>query len=140
MKGLSELDRVLRGEPNRADALAESGLVVALGPLVRTTLGLAAVYGVCMGFFGLFGRPEPEWRQVAASAVKVPLLFVLTLVVTFPSLYVFNTLLGSGLRLGELARLLSAAMGVLTAVLSAFGPIVAFFSVTTLNYPFIVLL
>jgi hypothetical protein len=140
MKGLSELDRVLRGEPSRADALAESGLAVALGPLVRTALGLAAVYGVCMGFFGLFGRSEPEWRQVVASAVKVPLLFVLTLVVTFPSLYVFNTLIGSRLHLGELARLLAAAMGVLTAVLAAFGPIVAFFSVTTLNYPFILLL
>src|SRR5262249_37914512 len=67
-------------------------------------------------------------------------LLFLTLLVTFPSLYVFNTLLGSKLRLAELLRLVTAGLSVLVAVLAAFGPIVAFFSVTTTSYPFIVLL
>ena len=39
-----------------------------------------------------------------------------------------------------LVRLGVGALSVLTAVLSAFGPITAFFSVTTANYPFVVLL
>ena len=38
--------------------------------------------------------------QVLASMVKVPLLFYLTLLVTLPSLYVFNALVGSRLRAG----------------------------------------
>jgi hypothetical protein len=129
--GLRELDRVLRGD---------TATPILLGPLLRVGLALAAAYGVCMGVYGLFGRDEPEYRQMFASAVKVPALLVLTLAVTFPSLYVFNTLLGSRLRLEELARLLGSAMAVLVAVLAAFGPIVAFFSVTTASYPFILVL
>ena len=70
----------------------------------------------------------------------MPALFALTLLVTFPSLYVFDTLLGPRLRLGVPVRLGVGALSVLTAVLSAFGPITAFFSVTTTNYPFVVLL
>jgi hypothetical protein len=37
-------------------------------------------------------------------------------------------------------RLVVYALGVLLAVLAAFGPIVAFFSLTTTSYPFVVLL
>ena len=140
MRGLQELDRILRGEATSAAALERSGLSIPLASLVATSVGLAATYGLCMGFYGLFGRSEPEGRQALADAVKVPALFLLTLVVTFPSLYVFNALVGSRLRIGELARLLAAAMGVTTAVLAAFGPIVAFFSLTTTSYPFVVLL
>lgn len=134
MRGFRELDRILRGGP-RSDGAAPS-----LGPLIVADVVLAAVYGVCMGFFGVFGRAEPDFRFVLADAIKVPLLFVMTLVVTFPSLYVFNALVGSRLGPTDLARLMAAALGVLVAVLAAFGPIVAFFSVTTTSYPFIVLL
>ena len=137
MKGLKELDRVLRGEAAPSD---RRGPPVALLPLLAANLLLAAFYGVCMGIFGLSGRPEPEFRQVLADALKVPLLFLLTLVVTFPSLYVFGALAGSRLGAGDLARLLAAGLGVLLAVLAAFGPIVGFFSITTSSYPFVVLL
>jgi len=50
------------------------------------------------------------------SALKVPLLFFLTLVVTFPSLYVFNTLTGSRLTGESVLRLLVASSGVMLAV------------------------
>ncbi|MBY0460446.1 MAG: hypothetical protein K2V38_24280, partial [Gemmataceae bacterium] len=106
---------------------------------VLANLILAAVYGACMGVFGLT-RDDPEVRFLLADAVKVPLLLALTVAVTFPSLYVFNALVGSRLGVFDLARLLAAAMGVMVAVLAAFGPIVAFFSVTTTSYPFILLL
>jgi hypothetical protein len=132
MKGFQDLDRVLRGESTRPAG--------SLAPLMATNVTLAAFYGVCMGVYGVSGRPEPKFRQMAADAVKVPLLFLLTLTVTFPSLYVFNALVGSRLGAADLARLLTAALGVLLAVLAAFGPIVAFFSVTTHSYPFVVLM
>ena len=138
MKGLSELDRVLRGDAAPADGRA--GPPVALLPLLGADLLLASFYGVCMGVFALAGRAQPEYRQVLADAVKIPLLFLLTLFVTFPSLYVFNALVGSRLTAGDLARLTTAGLGVLVAVLAAFGPIVGFFSVTTTSYPFVLLL
>jgi hypothetical protein len=139
MRGLREIDRILRGSATQPTA--EPGTSpVALGPLLAANLLLAAFYGLCMGVFGIFGRPEPEFRQLLANIVKVPLLFGLTLFVTFPSLYVFNALVRSPLGILDLARLMAAALAVLLAVLAAFGPIVAFFSVTTTSYPFMVLL
>jgi hypothetical protein len=71
---------------------------------------------------------------------KVPLLFLLTIIVTFPSLYVFNALVGSRLSLGAVFRLIVAAVAVMLAILASFGPIVAFFSVSTTSYPFMLLL
>jgi hypothetical protein len=75
-----------------------------------------------------------------ATSVKVPALFLLTLLVTFPSLYVFNALVGSSLRITANLRLLVAALAVTLTVLASFGPIVAFFSVSTTSYPFMKLL
>ena len=94
-----------------------------------------------MGWFALFNRPDgPGFAQLIATTFKVPLLFALTLVVTFPSLYVFNALVGSRLRLVAMLELLIAAMSVTMAVLASFGPITAFFAVTTTSYHFISLL
>jgi hypothetical protein len=75
-----------------------------------------------------------------ASAIKVPALFFLTLVVTLPSLYVSNALVGSRLSITALIRLLIASLAVTIATLASLGPIVAFFSIITTSYPFIVLL
>ena len=77
MKGLRELDRVLRGEA--VPGIDGRRPTVALVPLLTVNLLLAAFYDVCMGVFGLTGRAEPEFRQVLADAFKVPLLFLLTL-------------------------------------------------------------
>ena len=68
------------------------------------------------------------------------MLFFLTLIVTFPSLYVFNALVGSRLSFRTVLRLLIAALGVMLAVLASFGTIVVFFSLCTTSYPFMVLL
>ena len=104
MRGFRELDRILRGAAVPTAGHAPAGLTIPIGPLVAANVILAAFYGVCMGFFGVFGRPEPDARFLLADAVKVPLLFLLTLLVTFPSLYVFNALVGSRLGMLDLAR------------------------------------
>jgi hypothetical protein len=93
-----------------------------------------------MGSYALFKAGGPSYVQVFAAMVKVPLLFFLTLLVTFPSLYVFNALVGSRLTAASVLRLIVAAFGVMLAVLASFGPIVAFFSVSSTSYPFMQLL
>jgi hypothetical protein len=60
--------------------------------------------------------------------------------VTLPSLYVFNALMGSRISLPGVVRLLIASLGVNVTVLASLGPIVAFFSVCTTSYPFMLLL
>ena len=100
---------------------------------------LSMVYGACMGTFALFSGRSANMMQVLASMIKVPALFFLTLLVTLPSLYVFNALVGSRLTVAAVVRLLVASLGVIVAVLASLGPIVAFFSVSTTSYPFILL-
>lgn len=137
---LKELDRLLRGEATRPAALRRGTVEVLEQELAAGTVILGALYGLCMGCYALVARDEPEYRQLLAAVLKVPALFVLTFGVTFPSLYVFNALIGCRLSLVTMLRLLIAAFSILLAVLASLGPIVAFFSVTTTHYPFILLL
>jgi len=144
---LQDVDELLRGERTRPQLLTERGLEISVSRLTVTIVILCMIYGLCMGAFSLMKDVPPElvgssgrhW-QVVASMVKTPALFLLTLVVTLPSLYVFNALVGSRLRLMSLLKLMIASLVVNAAVLASLGPIVAFFSVSTSSHPFMVLL
>lgn len=136
---IKAIDDLLRGETTRLARL-RAGLEIPARGLTVLIVLLGAFYGFCMGWLALVNREDPAFQQMLASTIKVPALFLLTLLVTFPSLYVFNALVGSRLSLVTMLRLLIAALAVTLAVLASFGPIVAFFSLTTTNYPFMVLL
>ncbi len=135
-----ELDRILRGDATRLPALKRGTIELPVGGLSILLIVLAMIHGACMGSFAVFRGAGMSHLQVVASTLKVPALFVLTLVVTFPSLYVFNALVGSRLLIDAVLRLLIAALAVTVAVLASLGPIVAFFSASTTSYPFMVLL
>lgn len=142
---VKQLDRILRGQATRPTDLKDGQIDISVRGLLVILLILAMLYGICMGVYGLITKigqesAEQGIRQMSYSTVKVPMLFFLTLLITFPSLYVFNALVGSRLTVKSVLRLLVAAMGVLLAVLASFGTIVAFFSVSTKSYPFILLL
>jgi hypothetical protein len=139
------LDRILRGESTRVADLRQGTLDVPLAGLSVVILVLGAFYGACMGAYAIIARhgtgsAAMGYQQLGASALKVPLLFLLTLVVTFPSLYVFNALVGSRLSLATVLRLLLAALGVMMALLASFGTITVFFAISTDSYSFMVLL
>ncbi len=120
--------------------MREQSLQVPLAGLSLLILALALFYGCCMGMYPAFRIDDPSPGRWLACTLKIPALFVLTLCVTFPSLYVVNALVGSRLRLLAVLQLLVAALGVNLAVLASTGPIVAFFSFSTTNCPFMVLL
>lgn len=141
------LDRLLRTATNRrrrsdTDSLAFSG-EFSIATMLAILIALAMLYGLCMGSYSLFKPLNPEfashgdrWMQVLASMVKVPLLYALTIVVTFPSLYVFSALVDSQLHFDAFVRLMITLLAINLAVLASLGPIVAFFSVSTINYRF----
>lgn len=134
-----DLDRILRGEATRLPALGRGTVDVPIGGLSLILVLLGMFYGMCMGSFALFKSGGPSYWQLVASTLKVPALFVLTLAITLPSLYVFNTLVGSRLVLGAVLRLLVAALAVMVTVLASLGPIVSFFSLSTTSYHFMIL-
>ncbi len=133
-------DQLLRGGFTRADDLRTGRLDVPLRSLALACVVAGVLYGACMGLFAALRGGPGSFAQLFASALKVPLLFLLTLIVTFPSLYVFSTLFGSRLRLHQTFALLLLAIAVDLAVLASFGPVTAFFTLSTQSYPFMLLL
>lgn len=136
------IDRVLRGHFTQRADLAEGRISVPARTLVASAIALGCTYGVFMGLFALLrgGGLAGNAGQFLATVVKVPLLFLLTLLVTFPSLYVVSALFDSRLRFFETLRLLVLAILVDLALLASLGPVTGFFTLSTESYPFMVLL
>lgn len=142
---LFELDRILRGEATKPIDIRRADIEIPVVGVAFLVMSLAVIYGFCMGIFAIVCGMEGTalsngYMQTFATMCKVPLLYGLTLLITFPSLYVFNALVGSQLRFFPVLKLLVASLAVNLSVLASLGPIVAFFSLSTPNYGFIVLL
>lgn len=137
---LRELDLLLRGRFTSPAALSAGRVELPVRRLVLAALLLGAAYGACMGLFGALRGGGDGWRQLSATVAKVPLLFLITLAVTFPSLYVSSALADTRLEVRATLRLLLAAIATMLAVLASLGPVVAFFTLSTTSYPFMVLL
>ena len=140
LKWFKQLDKILRGDATRISLLAEGRFTIPVAGLSVSIVLLGVLYGLCMGTFAMIRTGGQAYMQMIASAIKLPMLFFLTLAVTFPSLYVFNAIIGTRLSVISALRLLIAALGVMLAVLASLGPIVVFFALSTKSYPFMVLL
>ncbi|HKQ49493.1 MAG TPA: hypothetical protein VJZ71_15585 [Phycisphaerae bacterium] len=137
---LRELDLLLRGQKTAVRELAEGRIELPLRMFFPIAILMGAIYGVFMGFFAVFNATPGGYKQLLASTLKLPAMFLLTLIVTFPSLYVFNALLGSRLSFLSTLRLLVGAIVVNLAVAASLGPILGFFTLSTTSYSFMILL
>ena len=137
---LGHIDELLRGRYTRREELREGRFSINSRTLVMAGLLLGGIYGLFMGIFAVTRTGNPSYAQLAVTMVKVPLLFLATLTVTFPSLYVFSALSNSRLKGPETLRLLLAAIAVTLALLASFGPVTGFFTLSTESYPFLVVL
>ena len=114
MEWLKDLDQLLRGTKTSPEALAEGTEHLDLGRHLVICLALGATYGVFMGLYALFAPESPRPLQTLCTMVKVPALFLLTLVVTLPSLYVFSALLNA--RLTFRSRVSAVAFRIFVAL------------------------
>jgi hypothetical protein len=92
-----------------------------------------AIYGAVMGM-----THSP--LQVLSSAIKLPFLFLVTLIICAPSLYIFNLLFGSKQTLPQNVALILTAMTTTAVLLLSFAPITVFFVLTSQHYDFFKLL
>lgn len=94
-----------------------------------TNLNLVAIlfssaYGAVLGMF------EPG-LQIAYAAAKLPIVVVGTGLLCAPSLYVFNSILGSRLSFVQTLGLVGMMTSSASMILIAFAPISGFFTLTT---------
>lgn len=106
-------------------------------PKIQAMIVYAALF---LAVFGAVIGSENSVLQAVSSAVKLPLLFLLTLLVCFPTLYFFNTIFEASLGVSQNLALLLTAIVMTSIVLLAFAPVVVFFMLTTSSYQFFKLL
>ncbi len=115
-----------------------------VGGLIRwclaATLFLGGLYGVAMGTAGFANGATVGFLQVSVSALKVPLLFLLSLLVCYPVLYFVIVLMGSRLTFGQTLALILIAVTMNAVLLAGCAPIVLFFVFTGSGYAFIKIL
>jgi hypothetical protein len=92
-----------------------------------------AIYGAVLG------STHSLW-QALSLALKLPLLFLATLLICAPTLYFLNILFGSDQRLTQNVALMFTAITVTAVLLLSFAPILLFFILTTSHYQFFKLL
>lgn len=100
--------------------------------LISSSIFLA-IYG---GIIGAFASP----LQVFASAIKLPALYLITLIICLPTLYLFNAFFGSKQSIGQNLALLLTAISITAVLLFSFAPVTLFFLITIRNYQFFILL
>ncbi|HEV2749491.1 MAG TPA: hypothetical protein VGV12_03095 [Gemmatimonadales bacterium] len=110
---------------------------VVEGIALRSKLRYAVLTIILLaGFFGLVSGAYSGPAQAVSAAVKLPFLFFATFAVCFPAFFVVQVLVGSRLRLLQVAVLVFGALALTCVLLAAFVPITAFFLVTGANYYF----
>jgi hypothetical protein len=100
--------------------------------LISSALSLA-LYGAVLGF-------SNSALQAAASFVKLPLLFLATLAICLPTLYLFNLVFGAKLSVLQALTLIMVTITVTAVLTLAFAPISLFFLITAQSYAFFKLL
>ena len=100
--------------------------------MLVTSLFSLAAYGAVLG-------ASHSALQTGSSAIKLPLLFLATLAICLPTLYLFNLIFGA--RLGMMqAVVLMTCITVISVLALAFAPISLFFLITANDYEFFKLL
>ncbi|NLF00743.1 MAG: actin-binding WH2 domain-containing protein, partial [Anaerolineales bacterium] len=135
MKHLAIIEMILRDRRRFFGEIRDGiGLSAKMRAMLLSSAIFMALYGAVMG-----STQGTVW-QVLSSAVKLPILFLATLVVCSPTLYFFNTIFGSNQSLTQNFALILTAITVTAVILLSFSPIVLFFMLTTSGYQFFKLL
>ncbi|MGC4865341.1 hypothetical protein ACLQ3B_07900 [Micromonospora sp. DT53] len=128
------IERILRDrEGIWQQIVAERDLNGLTGRMLTSSAIALACYGAVLGFFH-----SP--LMALTSALKLPLLFLVTLAICLPTLYLFNLVFGARLSVRQSLALVMVAITVTSMLAVAFAPISLFFLITANDYGFFKLL
>jgi hypothetical protein len=132
--GLLIIERLLRDRDGVwRQIIDERGLgTMSLRMLASSSLSFA-LYGVVLG-------ASHSWAQALTSFAKLPLLFLATLAICLPTLYLFNLVFGARLSVMQAVTLILVPITVTAVLTLAFAPISLFFLITSNSYAFFKLL
>lgn len=139
MVNLLLFERILKNkEEFYTTLLEEKALLTIIRDAMLSITIFGALYGATMGVWSW----EP--LQIAFSSLKVPLLFLISIAIVFPSFYIVNLAMGGKNSFLQLTSLFLSSLSISTTILLAFVPVNLFFMITsprdTDSYIFMVLL
>ncbi|MEU7798493.1 hypothetical protein AB0J14_07955 [Micromonospora arborensis] len=128
------IERILRDRVGIwQQVVAERDLSALTGRMLASSAIALACYGAVLGAFH-----SP--LMALTSALKLPLLFLVTLAICLPTLYLFNLVFGARLSVRQSLALVMVAITVTSMLAVAFAPISLFFLITAPDYGFFKLL
>ena len=132
--GLLVIERILRDRQGIWQQVVEDRSLTRLtSQMLLSTVVALACYGAVLGSF------HSVWMALTSS-VKLPLLFLVTLAICLPTLYLFNLVFGARLSVRQSLALVMVALTVTAMLAVAFAPIALFFLITAPDYGFFKLL
>src|SRR5437762_1120002 len=133
-QGLLVIERILRDRDSVwRQIIEERDLRGLTGQLLASSAVSLACYGIVLGASNGFA-------QALSSTVKLPLLFLATLSICLPTLYLFNLVFGARLSMMQAVTLILVAITVTSVLTLAFAPISLFFLISAHSYAFFKLL
>lgn len=88
-----------------------------------------SVYGIVLG-------AGDSFLQAIVSMIKLPVLFLVTLIICAPSLHIFYILFGARQTIKQTIALLFTSVGTTSLLLLGLAPVTVFFLITSENYYF----
>ncbi len=126
---------LLKAPAKVSDAIAfqQQGLYATASRFLAVAVVSHAVFGLAIGLFA-------GWPVAAMDAIKTPLVAVGSLLICFPSLYVFACVAGAPLSLAQTFALGCSCLAMVGLLLVGLAPVAWLFAVSTDSLPFIVVL
>jgi hypothetical protein len=134
MNHFSVLIRLLRDRKTFLDEVRnKSKLESKISSLLIASSAFLAIYGAIIGAYD-------GTLQIISSAIKLPALYLLTLLICLPTLYFFDILFGSKLDFKQYLTMALTAVAVMSVLLFSFAPVILFFLISVKDYFFFLLL
>jgi len=112
---------------------AQQNLAKSSIQLLCAAIACHAVFGLAIGLFG-------GTAVAPMTVVKVPLIALCSLLLCFPSLYVFTCVAGSPITLAQAFTLGCSCFAMTGLILVGLAPVAWLFAVSTESLPFVVIL
>ncbi len=134
MNHFSILIRLLRERKQfLSEVRSKTKLESKIASLLVASSIFFAIYGAIIGAYG-------GGLQIISSAIKLPALYLLTLLICLPTLYFFDILAGSKLDFRQYITMALTAVSVISVLLFSFAPVILFFLISVKDYFFFLLL
>lgn len=139
------LDYLLRHPERVLESIRrDEGLTPIILICLAISIVMGTIYGVEMGATNfLQGSPMDAGHKallVLITAVKVPCLFLLTLLIVWPPIYVSNAFMGARNSWRQITAMLLGGTAISSTMLASMVTVSFFFTLTSRQYDFIKLL